>query len=145
MRIFYIYNINDYFCSIYDKYPYRLYKMIEDAYLTKKYDIRESANLFDQIIINYNKLFMNNYIAANNKLDLYYYHRDSKHLISNREEYSKLLVTSYCLKLKSNINYPKFFDDIDSYSDSIFVCDFDNSDYFWLNKVKKRHDKLIKQ
>lgn len=145
MRVFYVYNINDYFCSVYDKYPYKLYKMLEDAYITQRNNINLSTSIYDQIITNFNKLFINNYIFANNKLDVYYYHKDNKHLISNRNEYSKLLVTSYCLKLKTNINYPKFFDNINTYSDNIFICDFINKDYFWLNKVIKREDKLIKQ
>lgn len=145
MRVFYIYNVNDYFCSVYEKYPYKLYKMLEDAYLTKKNNINAATSIYDQMITSFNKLFLNNYIFVNNKLDVYYYHKDNKHLISNREEYSKLLVTSYCLKLKTNINYPQFFNNINCYSDNIFICDFINKDYFWLNKVIKSKDKLIKQ
>ena len=137
MRVFYIYNINDLFCSVYDNYPYKLYKMLEDAYYTNKHDIVLSTLEFEQVITNYNKLYMNNYIIANNKLDLYYYNKNNIHIISSRDEYSKLMVSSYCLKLKSNLNYPKFFYNIKDYSDNIFVCDFVNKDYFWLKKVSK--------
>ena len=76
MRVFYIYNINDLFCSVYDNYPYKLYKMLEDAYYTNKHDIVLSTLEFEQVITNYNKLYMNNYIIANNKLDLYYYNKN---------------------------------------------------------------------
>ena len=145
MRVFYIYNINDYFCSVYDKYPYKLYKMLEDAYLTNRFNIKSSYNIYEQMINNYNKLFLNNYIFSNNKLDIYYYNKDNMHIISNRREYSKLMVTSYILKLESSINYPKFFDNIHNYSDNIFVCDFINKDYFWLYKIVKNKDNLIKQ
>ena len=34
VRVFYIYNVNDFFCSVYDKYPYKLYKMLEDGTIT---------------------------------------------------------------------------------------------------------------
>lgn len=138
MRVFYVYNINDYFCSVYDKYPYKLYKMLEDAYYSSKYDIRVSSFLYEQVITNFNKLFVNNYVIANNKLDINYYNKDNIHLISNSHEYSKMMVTSYCIKIKSNINYPKFFNNIYKYSDNIFICDFVNKDYFWLNKVVNR-------
>ena len=137
MRVFYIYNINDLFCSVYDNYPYKLYKMLEDAYYTNKHDIVLSTLEFEQVITNYNKLYMNNYIIANNKLDLYYYNKNNIHIISSRDEYSKLMVSSYCLKLKTNLNYPTFFKNITTYSDNIFICDFENQDYFWLNKVFK--------
>ena len=137
MRVFYIYNINDFFTSIYDKYPYKLYKMLEDAYHTNKHNIVLSSNYYEQITTNFNKLFINNYLQANNKLDVYYYNKNNIHIISSREEYSKLMVSSYCLKLKTNLNYPTFFKNITAYSDNIFICDFENQDYFWLNKVTK--------
>ena len=144
VRVFYIYNINDYFTSIYDKYPYKLYKMLEDAYLTGKYNTSESIRLYKQIVTNYNKLFMNNYIFANNKLDISYYHKEDKHLITNAFEYTKLEVSRYYLKIKTNINYPKFFDNINIYSDNIFICDYKNNDYFWLNKVKNYKNNYVK-
>lgn len=137
MRVFYIYNVNDFFCSVYDKYPYKLYKMLEDAYFTSRHGVVASSSIYDQMITNFNKLFINNYLFANNKLDVYYYKKNNIHLISNRYEYSKLMVSSYCLKLKTNLNYPKFFEHIRDYSDNIFVCDFENQDYFWLSKVIK--------
>ena len=145
VRVFYVYNINDYFCSVYDKYPYKLYKMLEDAYLTKRYNIKLSSSMYEQVITNFNKLFMNNFIFANNKLDIYYYNKDNIHLITNSSEYSKLMVTSYCLKIKTNLNYPRFFSNIGQYSDNIFICDFINKDYFWLNKVVKNKKNNVKQ
>lgn len=145
MRVFYIYNMNDFFCSVYDKYPYKLYKMLEDAHFTNKNNLIEATNLYDQMITRFNKLFMNNYLFANNKLDVYYYRKNNVHLISNRSEYSKLMVSSYCLKLKTNLNYPKFFNHIHDYSDNIFVCDFQNQDYFWLNKVVKNKKSTLER
>ena len=35
------------------------------------------------------------------------------------------------------------FYDINNYSDNIFICDFDNKDYFWLNKVVKNEKILV--
>lgn len=145
LRIFYIYNVNDLFTSVYDAYPYKLYKMLEEAYYTNKYNLVVSSNLYEQVIVNFNKLFMNDYLFFNNKLDVYYYRKNNIHLISSSSEYSKLMVSGYCMKLKTNLNYPKFFDDINSYSDNIFVCDFENGDYFWLNKVVKSNKKRVER
>ena len=144
MRTFYIYEINDYFTSVYDKYPYKLYKMLEDAYLSKRFNKKNTFLVYEQIIKNYNKLFVNNYIFANNKLNIYYYNKDNMHLISNINEYSKMLVNTYCLKLSSNVNYPRFFDNINSYSDNIFICDFINNDYFWLKKIANNKEIYVK-
>ena len=144
MRIFYIYNVNDFFTSVYDKYPYKLYKMLEDAYYTNKHNIVLSSTYYEQITTNFNKLYINNYINANNKLDGYYYNKNNIHIISSRDEYSKLMVSSYCLKLKTNLNYPTFLKNISSYSDNIFICDFENNDYFWLNEQLKKTTLRIK-
>lgn len=137
MRIFYIYNINDLFTSVYEKYPYKLYKMLEEAYYTNKYSLVVASDMYEQVIVNFNKLFMNDFLQFNNKLDVYYYRKNNIHLISSNSEYSKLLVSGYCIKLKTNLNYPKFFETINGYGDNIFVCDFENGDYFWLNKIVK--------
>ena len=143
MRTFYLYNINDLLCNVYDSYPYNLYKMLEEAHYSKNYNLSKSATIYDQLLNNYNKLYINNFLHINNKMDVYYYNKNNSHLISSRGEYSKLLVNSYCLKVKSNLNYPKFFYDINIYSNNIFVCDFDNKDYFWLNKVVKKEKILV--
>lgn len=145
MRVFYIYNINDFFCSMYEKFPYKLYKMLEDAYFTNKHNMTLSTTLYEQIITNFNKLYINNYLTANHKLNVYYYNKNNIHVISSRYEYTKLMISSYCLKLKTNLNYPQFFDTIGGYSDNIFVCDFANQDYFWLESVVKSKNKLVKE
>lgn len=137
MRVFYIYSVNDFFSSVYEQYPYKLYKMLESAYYTNKHNIVLASVQYDQITTNFNKLYVNNYLVANNKVDVYYYQKNNIHIISSREEYTKLMVTSHCLKLKTNLNYPTFFNNIKNYSDNVFVCDFINKDYFWLNKVTK--------
>ena len=143
MRVFYIYNVNDFFTSVYDKYPHKLYKMLEDAYYTNKHNIVLSSTYYEQITTNFNKLYINNYINVNNKIDGYYYNKNNIHIISSRDEYSKLMVSKYCLKLKTNLNYPIFFKNIATYSDNIFVCDFENHDYFWLNKVSKLNKIIV--
>ena len=75
MRTFYIYNINDLLCSLYDQYPHKLYLMLEEIYYTNKYETTRNPRLYDQIITNFNKLYINNYLIANNKLDAYYYNK----------------------------------------------------------------------
>ena len=90
MRTFYVYNVKDFVYSLYEKYPYQLYKMLEDAYLTNKYDMVLSSSYYGQITNNFNKLFMNHYIMANHKLNGYYYKKDNTHVITSNQEYSKL-------------------------------------------------------
>lgn len=37
--------------------------------------------------------------------------------------------------LKSKMNYPRIIKSFNCYNRFIFVCDFNNDDYFWLNAV----------
>lgn len=142
MRVFYLFDVNDNFYNMYKEYPFKLYKMFEDIYLTSKYDKDLASGMYEQITYKYNKPFMNNYIKNKNKLDIYYYNKDNMHIISSRYDYSKLFVNTYYIKIKSNLNFTNFFRHINSYSSNIFVCDFDNNDYFWLEKVIKLDDKF---
>lgn len=144
VRIFYIYNVNDFFYEVYNKYPYKLYKMLEDTYYTNRHDMMLSTNYYEAITNHFNKLFMNNFLNINHKVDVYYNNKANIHLISNYHEYSKLMVSNYCLKLKSSINYPTFFDSLQKFNNKLFVCDFENQDYFWLENVHKKEELLAK-
>ena len=135
MRNFYLFYINDYFKDTYFEYPYKLYKMLEDAYLTNKYNLVSSANLYNQITKKINKLYTNEFLIANNKMKREYANTSNIHTFSSNREVTKLLVSNHCIKIKSNLNYPTFFDDINKYNNNIFICDFANNDYFWLHKV----------
>lgn len=145
MRVFYLFDVNENFYNMYNNYPYKLYKMFEDIYLTSKYDTTLAHNTYAQLTNKYNKSFMNNYIKNKKKLDAYYYFKDNTHTISSRYDYSKLTVESYYIRIKCNLNYTNFFKIINTYSQNIFVCDFENNDYFWLEKVIKLEDNLTKQ
>lgn len=135
MRLFYIFYIKDYVYDTYNKYPYQLYKILEDTYYVSKHDLVLSSNYYEQITNKFNKLFINNYLSINYKLNSYYLFKNNTHILSNNSENSKLIVSSNCLKLKTNVNYPTFFDTLIKYKNNIFICDFQNQDYFWLNKV----------
>ena len=142
MRVFYIYSVNDFFSSVYEQYPYKLYKMLEDAYLTNKYDMVLYSSNYGQITYNFNKLFMNHYIMANHKLNGYYCKKDNTHIITSNQDYSKLKIGSHFLKLKSSINYPSFFDTIRDLRGNIFICDFENKDYYWLVNIVQKRSKI---
>lgn len=135
MRTFYIFNINKYFTYMYKKRPSRIYKILEEVYHVQGKDIVLSYRVFEQIADTFNKNKLNEYIKYLSKdIDGYHY-KDGSHIICNNYEYTKLNINNSNIKIKSNINYPYFLDMISKYKDSIFVCDFNNHDYFWLDKL----------
>ena len=135
MRIFYIYQINDFCKDLYNRYPYQLYSMLKDTYYTSKYNQPLAISSYDQLTQKFNKTFLHDFIFHKYKLNHYYHCKNNIHTLYNNREYSKLLVSSYSLKLKTSSNYPNFFQRLNEFENRIFVCDFENEDYFWLNKV----------
>lgn len=136
LRTYYIFNINNYFSYIYKKKPYKLYKMIEEIYHTNN-DIILSYKLFNMVAIPFNKNKLNTFIKFNNTENNHYYNKCNIHIIMNNNEYSKLIINNSNLKIKTNINIPSFLKDIYKYKENVFVCDFNNKDYFWLEKTSE--------
>ena len=136
MRTYYIFKINKYFAYIYKKWPYKMYKIIEELYHTKDYDMLISYRYYQRFAIEFNKLAVNEYIYNLNKKCKYYQRDNNIHIINN-EKYNKLIVNSTCIMLKTNDIYSVFLNDLNVYLDNIFVCDFKNKDYLWLESLNK--------
>ena len=140
MRTYYIFKINKYFAYIYKKWPYKMYKIIEELYYTKDYDMLISYKYYKKFAVEFNKLSINEYIYNLNKTSNYY-HRDNNMHIINNDKYNKLTVNNTCIMLKTDDIYSVFLNDLNVYLDNIFVCDFKNKDYFWLDSLNKDRQK----
>ena len=136
MRTYYIFKINKYFTYIYKKFPYKMYKIIEELYYTKDYDMLSSYKYYQRFAVPFNKLSLNEYIYNLNKNNMNYTRDNNIHIICN-EKYNKLLINSSCMILKTNDIYSIFLNDINIHLDNIFICDFKNKDYFWLDSLNK--------
>jgi len=138
MRIFYVYRINEFYRDMYYKHSYRLYKILEQIYYERDYDRVSSYRLYKQVIIPVNRLLCNSYVTKNHRLSYEYCYDNHVHYIKKNDEHTKMVISNIHIKIISDINYPSFFDDIYAYDSNIFICDFDNNDYFWLDKVINR-------
>ena len=136
MRTYYIFKINKYFAYIYKRCPYKMYKIIEELYHTKDYDMLFSYKYYQKFAVPFNKLSLNEYIYSINKTNSNY-HRDNNVHIINNDNYNKLTVNSTCIMLKTDDIYSVFLNDLNEYADNIFICDFKNQDYFWLESLNK--------
>ena len=111
-----------------------MYKIIEELYYTKDYDMLISYKYYKKFALEFNKLAINEYIYNINKKNNKYYRDNNIHIINN-DNYNKLKVNSSCLILKTNDIYSVFLNDLNEYLDNIFICDFKNKDYFWLDSL----------
>ena len=140
MRTYYIFRINKYFAYVYKKWPYRMYKIIEELYYNKDYDMLANYRYYKKFAIEFNKLAINEYIYNLNKTNQNYYRDNNIHIISN-EKYNKLTINTTCIMLKTDDIYSIFLNDLNVYLDNVFVCDFKNKDYFWLESLNKDRQK----
>ena len=61
----------------------------------------------------------------------------NKHVLNNLTENTKLTVYNTYIKIKTNKNITDFFKVLEN-EENIFICDFNNKDYFWLSKVNAK-------
>lgn len=138
MRVYYLFKVNNYFYYMYKNRPFKMYKMLEEIYHTRNNDVVLTYKMFEQIAKPFNKKLVNDYVSDYLKDKSFYMTSNNIHLISNNIEYSKLSVGNSNLKIKTNVNYTSFFGIINNYTNNIFICDFINKDYFWLQNVNKK-------
>ena len=136
MRTFYIFNIKKHFKILTMNNPLLLYKTLENISKSNKYNIDNNMIIFNQIRKDFNKEYLNN--------ETYNYYKNNNCYILNKnihsindylnKESTKLLINKSYIVIKSNKENPSFIDYLKKYN-NLFVCDFDNKDYFWLSKI----------
>ena len=137
MRVYYLFKINDSFFYFFYNKTYYLYKMLEQISLSSKNDFIISYRLFEQMAVPYNKTDVNSRIYRKYALDDNYKKTLNKHILDDGVEKTKLTVYNTYIKIKTNKNITSFFKILSS-EENVFVCDFSNKDYFWLNKVTRK-------
>lgn len=145
MRTYYIFNVNKYYSYIYKDNPFKMYKIFEEIYYSRDYDSVKTYHILEEIANPFNKIMLNEYIYFEYKLKYGYKRKDNIHYLSTTER-TTLRINNYNIKLETESNYSVFFNDISNYNNNLFVCDFENMDYFWLSKLSSlQKDKLIVQ
>ena len=134
MRTYYIFNVNKYYKYMYKNNPFKMYKIFEEIYYSRNYDNIKTFRVMEEVSVPFNKIMLNEYIYFEYKLKYGYKRRDNIHIL-NTDEKTTLRINNYNIKIETDSNYSTFFDDIKSYNSNLFVCDFDNKDYFWLSKL----------
>lgn len=119
---------------MYKNNPFKMYKIFEEIYYSKDYDNIKTFRVMEEVALPFNKIMLNEYIYYEYKLKYGYKRRDNIHIL-NTDEKTTLRINNYNIKIETDSNYSIFFDDIKSYNSNLFVCDFDNKDYFWLSKL----------
>ena len=137
MRTYYAFIIKDSLMHFYSKKPYSLYKILEQIYRLKNNDIVLGYRLLEQVTEPFGTRRTDKFIYKKHLNELEYSRLDDGHMIKNlySEEITFLKVFHSHVRIKTNNNYSSFFNSIQEYDENIFVCDFENQDFFWINKI----------
>ena len=138
MRIYYIFLIKDETYKIVKNKPSNLYKVIESIYLLNNDDLVYGFKMFEKICKTIPKKNLNKLICDNNIESMTYSNFNNTHMINDfmENETTKLIINNSHIKIKTNSPYPIFFKDLQNIP-NLFVCDFINSDYFFLRKLRE--------
>lgn len=135
MRTFYIFKINKEFVSLTKDSPYTLFKSLEQIYYINRKDLQRAFELYETIAIPFDKQSTNIAIFDSYRSNDFYTKVNSIHFISNyyTDEKTKLVVKNSHLTLNTSSATPCFLRNLTG--NNLFVCDFKNKDYFWLDQL----------
>ena len=136
MRTFYLFKINKEFCNLTKNCPLNLFKSLEEIYYTDKTNVDMAYNIFEQIIEPFKDKILNKNLFDNYQENVNYTKFNNVHMINDfySDEQSKLIINKSFMLLKTNVTNPDFLKRLVN-EKNIFVCDFMNKDYFWLESI----------
>jgi hypothetical protein len=133
MRTFYLFDVKENILKNYRNNYEELYGLLESIHYLKTEDIILGFNIYQRIVNPMKKEEYNDYIKKNNLGKENYICYNYTHTINDFyfNESTKMIINNSHIKIKTNKNVPSFFYNIRNFK-NIFVCDFNNHDYFLL-------------
>ncbi len=127
MREYNLFVIKDEYFNFYNNKPEYLYEILNklnNFSSNMNYGITLYEQLCNKIDVEILKYYLNNkYGLSNNKV----FYLDNVFI---ELKYSRIIV-------RSKYNYPRIMKSFNCYNRNIFVCDFKNNDYFFLNSFMR--------
>ena len=136
MRVFYLFELKDKVLKNYKNNYEELYNLLESVHYLKTEDIVLGYSIFNSLVYKIDKEFYNNQIKHTNISNECYICYNYTHTINDyyNDESTKMIINNSYIRIKTNKNIPSFFYDLRKYR-NIFVCDFNNHDYFLLEQT----------
>ena len=132
MRKYYLFVIKKEFSRVYQENADTLYKTLENLYKINPKNYNYGISLYKQLCLPFNVEVLSNYFThqplikkINNKNKFFY---------RSRKEFTIVKINYSCCIVISSLNLASILKLFDYYSKDVFVCDFENKDYFWLSK-----------
>lgn len=138
MRIYFVFKIKEEYIDLYRDTPNTLYNILNQMYYMKRNEIGYGFNLFNQMIDKLNKFDLDKYLYVLLHTKMKYSKRGDEHILNNlyKDEISILKIKNTHMVINSNKSYTEFFVFLNQYDSNLFVCDFNNHDYFFMSNIK---------
>ena len=137
MRTFHIFNVNPYVVNLIKDDSYPLFNSFLKIRNLQNSDLSLGINIYEQIAVPINKELVNKKVYDYYTESCFYTKYMNKHTYIDKYigEESYMNIDTSCIKLKTNKEKSSFFKCF-SKSHNLFVCDFENKDYFWVDSLQ---------
>ena len=138
MRKYYLFIIRNDFSEVYRNNQKTLFFTLDNIYKLKYSNVYYGLSIYNQLCQVFNPDVIINYLSKKNKKYIKKYH--NKFFINDvfANERTCIQVNYSCIVMKTNSNMPYVMKIFNWYNCNIFVCDFENNDYFWLKDYTKK-------
>lgn len=142
MRKYYLFIIKKEYYNQYKNKSYVLYKILENLYHLKSYDFSYGIQIYQELCLPFSVKLLSNYIYNR----IHYRKINSKIIrLESKFETTYLQINPTCTVIETNVNFPQILKIFYIYSKEIFICDFQNKDYFWLSNQVKSGNFMIQK
>ena len=140
MKVYYVFKFTKEINNLYKDTPTVLYNILKSIYYLDKEEVEYGYNLFKQLIIPFNKNYLDRqlYIKFHNNIP--YSKRKNIHHINNlyKNEISRLTINNYYLKLETEQKNCSFLPILYDELEELFICSFKNTDFFFLSEYLEK-------
>ena len=141
MKVYYIFKIKNEFVSLYKDTPSILYNILKNIYYMDKESVEYGYNLFNQLIQTIDKLKLDRELYIYMHQDIPYTKNKDIHMIHNlyKEEESQLRINNFYMRLELKQDYSTFYSYLEKKEKNLFVCNFKNTDFFFLEDYQENN------
>lgn len=136
MRTFYLFEIKEDLKQLLKKTPYELYRTLETIYYETN-EVEVSFLFLKQLITPISIKQLDVALFKRFKDNYFYTKFKNVHCMHDvyRKENTTLKLYKTYLKLETNVIKPRFLEELQK-NHNLFVCDFAEKDYFWLDSLE---------
>ena len=133
MRKYYLFIIKKEYYNLYRNNSESLYKTLENLFFMKNNNISYGISIYNQICQTFNVDVLDNYFHT--RKNFYIRRNKRKILVDSYLENERYIIELMypCAIIYCNKNLPKVLKILNYYDPRIFICNFDNKDFFWNN------------